>query len=276
MNSYLIVSPVRAGSSWLNQVLANHYNLYNVGETLCKVSPGFEGQDTTGHIKLNNNSKTIFQFEDETHFKGRQPSKQYLENMTVIWNEKIRKLEPDEGLDYVASQGSCVAKFTPWDLYPDKGRGPGFGYGYSLDQLKKKWAPLTTIFLYRRNMVEHFLSFLAYHKTGIGNATSQYMHYQRPKAVYDNDWIDYHKIHFGVMEKCYWEHKFDHTIAYEDLFDMNELCGVPLKDYHGKFTFKLNKYSREEKDEVISRTGYNENFDITKHKVERQLWNTLI
>ena len=155
-----------------------------------------------------------------------------------------------------------VAKFTPWDLYPDKGRGPGFGYGYSLDQLKEKWAPLTTIFLYRRNMVEHFLSFLAYHKTGIGNATSQYMHYQRPKAVYDNDWIDYHKIHFGVMEKCYWEHKFDHTVTYEELFDMDELCGVPLKDYHGQFTFKLNKYTREEKDEVIRRTGYSENYEI--------------
>ena len=41
--SYLIVSPVRAGSTWLNMALAKHYNLYNAAETLCKVTPALDG-----------------------------------------------------------------------------------------------------------------------------------------------------------------------------------------------------------------------------------------
>ena len=49
---------------------------------------------------------------------------------------------------------------------------------------------------------------------------------------------------------------------YEDLFNMEELCGIPLKQYEGQFTFKLNKYTREEKDEVIRRTGYSENYEL--------------
>ena len=51
-------------------------------------------------------------------------------------------------------------------------------------------------------------------------------------------------------------------MAYEDLFNMEELCGIPLKQYEGQFTFKLNKYTREEKDEVIRRTGYSENYEL--------------
>ena len=38
--NYLIVCPVRCGSSWLNHVLETHYKLYNVGERLCKIAPG--------------------------------------------------------------------------------------------------------------------------------------------------------------------------------------------------------------------------------------------
>ena len=64
------------------------------------------------------------------------------------------------------------------------------------------------------------------------------------------------------MIECYNDHKFDHTVAYEDLFEMDELCGIPLKQYHNKFTFKLNKYTREEKDEVIRQTGYSENYEL--------------
>ena len=64
------------------------------------------------------------------------------------------------------------------------------------------------------------------------------------------------------MIECYNDHKFDHTVAYEDLFNMEELCGIPLKQYEGQFTFKLNKYTREEKDEVIRRTGYSENYEL--------------
>ena len=35
-NSYLIVSPCRSGSTWLNKVIAEHYNIYNTAESLCK------------------------------------------------------------------------------------------------------------------------------------------------------------------------------------------------------------------------------------------------
>ena len=38
--NYLIVSPVRTGSTWLNLVIAKHFNLFNVGETLCRITPG--------------------------------------------------------------------------------------------------------------------------------------------------------------------------------------------------------------------------------------------
>ena len=37
--NYLIVSPVRSGSTWLNLTLAKHLNLTNIGEALCKISP---------------------------------------------------------------------------------------------------------------------------------------------------------------------------------------------------------------------------------------------
>ena len=90
-----------------------------------------------------------------------------------------------------------------------------------LNRLKEKWKPLTTIFLYRRNIVEHFLSFLAYHRTGIGNATSQFMQYQRPREPFDDDWIKYYANHFWIMNKCYEDHNFDYTVAYEDLFNMD-------------------------------------------------------
>ena len=69
------------------------------------------------------------------------------------------------------------------------------------------------------------------------------MQYQRPVAKFTDDWIEYHKMHMEFMERCYRDHTFDHTVSYEDLFEMDELCGVPLKDYHGQFTFKLNKLS---------------------------------
>ena len=247
MDSYLIVSPVRAGSSWLNTVLETHYRLYNVGETLCKVSPGF---DVNGGDIITDRITTSV---------SPQASQQYIDNMYVMWKQDIRRMPQLEQLDFIASKGPCVAKFTPWDLYEGD---EGYGYGYSLDKLKEKWEPLTTIFLYRKNTVEHFLSFLAYHRTGIGNATSQFMQYQRPKTDYDENWINYYKLHFEMMNKCYREHQFDYTVTYEDLFQMDELCGVPLKQYHGQFTFKLNSYSEEEKKEVTRRTGYTENYEL--------------
>jgi hypothetical protein len=256
--SYLIVSPVRAGSTWLNMALAKHYNLYNAAETLCKVTPALDGTKY-------DSSKDNFSIMKDTINKMlnyHNASDQYRQNMVIMSSEKIRELDRSGQIDYIKNQGPSIAKFTPWDLYEDDTRSHPGGWGFSLEKLQKEWAPLTTIFLYRKNIVEHFLSFLAYHRTGIGNATSQFMHYQRPKDPWGDDWKQYYAIHYEIMNKCYKEHKFDYTIAYEDLFKMDELCGVPLKDYHGQFTFKLNKYTREEKDEVIRRTGYSENYEL--------------
>ncbi len=97
--NYLIVSPVRAGSSWLNIVLETHYRLYNVGETLCKVNPDL--------IKDN-----------------QEMSEQYRENMVKMWSPELRDLPRDKQIDFVAEKKPIVAKFTPWDLYEDE----KFGY----------------------------------------------------------------------------------------------------------------------------------------------------
>ena len=74
------------------------------------------------------------------------------------------------------------------------------------------------------------------------------MDYQRPKMKYNQDEFDYYLAHKHIWEEIYKKHghKFDYTISYEELFKMNELCGIPLKDYHEEFTIKLNKYTREE------------------------------
>ncbi len=245
--NYLIVSPVRSGSSWLNSVLETHYKLYNVGETLCKISPDFV-EDDQATLKAK--------------YHDHQISDGYRKSMVKMWSEELRNLPRDEQIDFIAKKKPIVAKFTPWDLYEDEKLDGRLGNGYRLEVLQEKWAPLTTIFLYRKNLVEHFLSFLAFHQTGIGNATSQFMQYQRPVSNFTDNWITYHKMHMEFMDRCYRDHKFDHTVAYEDLFNMEELCGIPLKQYEGQFTFKLNKYTREEKDEVIRRTGYSENYEL--------------
>jgi len=43
---------------------------------------------------------------------------------------------------------------------------------------------------------------------------------------------------------------------------MDELCGIPLKQYHESYTLKLNRYDRDEIEEVKKLTGYSENYEI--------------
>ena len=260
--NYLIVCPVRCGSSWLNHVLETHYNLYNVGEKLCKIAPGVMEEGMQKDLMGMQNKKGLQYMGDQFYKVIKESSKEYRENLSKLHNldREIRSLSREEQIKHCVDNGPFVAKFTCWDLYEDDQHGYGVGFNYK--ELLEKWAPLTTIFLYRKNFVEHFLSFLAYHQTGIGNASSQFMQYKRPNLKYDDYYINYHKLHMEIMLKCYREHKFDHTVAYEDLFNMKELCGIPLKQYEGQFTFKLNKYTREEKDEVIRRTGYSENYEL--------------
>ena len=256
--SYLIVSPVRSGSSWLNTVLETHYKLYNVGESLCKFTAEFDNQ----HKK-----DLFFDIHTKKRKYGRysyhKASNQYVQNMIKMVDSDIRKLSRDEQINYIKNKTPIVAKFTSWDLYEDdKGEFGSSGWGFNLERLQKEWAPLTTIFLYRKNIVEHFLSFLAYHRTGIGNATGQFMQYQRPKDIWDEEWERYYATHFEIMKRCYKDHKFDHTVAYEDLFKMDELCGVPLKQYHEEFTLKLNSYTEEELEECKQQTGLEDNYEI--------------
>ena len=104
------------------------------------------------------------------------------------------------------------------------------------------------------------------HNTGVHNAHSPFMNYRRPKKPIKDTWVEFYKMHFDLMNKCYKDHidDWDHVISYEELFKMDELCGVPLKQYHDQFTLKLNQYDREEIEEVKRLTGYSENYDITK------------
>ena len=111
--SYLIVSPVRAGSTWLNMALAKHYNLYNAAETLCKVTPALDGTKY-------DSSKDNFSIMKDTINKMlnyHNASDQYRQNMVIMSNEKIRALDRSGQIDYIKNQGPSIAKFTPWDLF---------------------------------------------------------------------------------------------------------------------------------------------------------------
>ncbi len=258
-NNYLIISPIRTASTWLNTVFAEHYKLNNIAEKISKmntVPDGYAFSRINEWTKKHGINNKVYNGPDGVeygHNRGSDLSNDYV---------KLRSLDRDGQIKYVKDQGPSVIKFKTWDLYEDKNREYPEGWGFNLDKLKKEWAPLTTIFLYRKNIPEHFLSLLSYHRTGITNAVEPNMKYDRPKDLWDAEWKKYYDKQYLKMIECYNDHKFDHTVAYEDLFEMDELCGIPLKQYHNKFTFKLNKYTREEKDEVIRQTGYSENYEL--------------
>ena len=94
--SYLIVSPVRSGSSWLNTVLETHYKLYNVGESLCKFTAEFDNQ----HKK-----DLFFDIHTKKRKYGRysyhKASNQYVQNMIKMVDSDIRKLSRDEQINYI-------------------------------------------------------------------------------------------------------------------------------------------------------------------------------
>ena len=250
MNSILIVSPVRAASTWLNLAMAKHLNLYNVGESLCKISPAL----LMDYAGVNNRI-----------VEGGQQQSHFINSMKDMFDQDFRKLSKEDQMKKLKST-PFIAKFTPWDLYDanDKQYADTYGYGYDFDKFREDVKPLTTIFLYRRNLVEHFISFINVHRTGIMNTTSPFINYQRPKMKYLESEKEYYLGHKHMWEKCYKEHghKFDHTITYEELFKMDELCGVPLKQYHDQFTLKLNHYTKEELDEARELTGLEEDYEI--------------
>jgi len=234
--NYLIVSPVRTGSTWLNLVIAKHFNLFNVGETLCRITPGMLLDPSKE--RFTDNSKIQLPYTQQTQ---------------KLFNTDFRELSREEQLIEL-KKTPFVIKFTPWDLYE----------GYEFDKFKEEMQPLTTIFLYRKNLLEHFISFISANKTGVVNSDSPFMNYQRPKMKYNQEEFDYYLAHKHIWEEIYKKHghKFDYTISYEELFKMNELCGIPLKDYHEEFTIKLNKYTREELEECKQQTGLEDNYEI--------------
>ena len=116
--NYLIVSPVRSGSTWLNLTLAKHLNLTNIGEALCKISPT---------LLMNSNINLTSQLANN--------------------NTDLRKLSREEQIEIIKKK-PFVAKFTPWDLY--EGSDEEYGLGYEFDKFKELVKPLTTIFLYRK------------------------------------------------------------------------------------------------------------------------------
>lgn len=230
--NYLIVSPVRSGSTWLNLTLAKHLNLTNIGEALCKISPT---------LLMNSNINLTSQLANN--------------------NTDLRKLSREEQIETIKKK-PFVAKFTPWDLY--EGSDEEYGLGYEFDKFKELVKPLTTIFLYRKNLLEHYISFWGVHRTGIMNTYNRFMNYKRPRIKYTQDELDLYLAHKHIWEQCYKDHShnFDYTISYEELFKMDELCGVPLKQYHEEFTLKLNSYTEEELEECKQQTGLEDNYEI--------------
>ena len=238
--NYLIVSPVRSGSTWLNLTLAKHLKLENIGESLCKISP------------------TLLM---KTEERGSTNDSPFQTSQLANSNTDLRKLPRDEQIEIIKKK-PFVAKFTPWDLY--EGSDEEYGPGHEFDKFKKSVDPLTTIFLYRKNLLEHYISFWGVHRTGIMNTYNRFMNYQRPKMKYIQEELDLYLAHKHIWEKCYEDHghNFDYTISYEELFKMDELCGVPLKQYHEDFTLKLNRYTREELEECKQQTGLEDNYEI--------------
>tara|TARA_Y100000816_G_C26071130_1_gene563435 strand:+ start:268 stop:966 length:699 start_codon:yes stop_codon:yes gene_type:complete len=230
--NYLIVSPVRSGSTWLNLTLAKHLNLTNIGEALCKISPT---------LLMNSNINLTSQLANN--------------------NTDLRKLSREEQIEIIKKK-PFVAKFTPWDLY--EGSDEEYGLGYEFDKFKELVKPLTTIFLYRKNLLEHYISFWGVHRTGIMNTYNRFMNYKRPRIKYTQEELDLYLAHKHIWEQCYKDHShnFDYTISYEELFKMDELCGVPLKQYHEEFTLKLNSYTEEELEECKQQTGLEDNYEI--------------
>ena len=230
--NYLIVSPVRSGSTWLNLTLAKHLNLTNIGEALCKISPT---------LLMNSNINLTSQLANN--------------------NTDLRKLSREEQIEIIKKK-PFVAKFTPWDLY--EGSDEEYGLGYEFDKFKELVKPLTTIFLYRKNLLEHYISFWGVHRTGIMNTYNRFMNYKRPRIKYTQDELDLYLAHKHIWEQCYKDHShnFNYTISYEELFKMDELCGVPLKQYHEEFTLKLNRYTKEELEECREQTGLEDNYEI--------------
>jgi len=230
--NYLIVSPVRSGSTWLNLTLAKHLKLENIGEALCKISPT---------LLMNSNINLTSQLANS--------------------NTDLRKLSREEQIEII-NKKPFVAKFTPWDLY--EGSDEEYGLGYEFDKFKELVKPLTTIFLYRKNLLEHYISFWGVHRTGVMNTYNRFMNYKRPRIKYTQEELDLYLAHKHIWEQCYKDHghNFDYTISYEDLFKMDELCGVPLKQYHEEFTLKLNRYTKEELEECREQTGLEDNYEI--------------
>tara|TARA_B100001057_G_C22851557_1_gene951159 strand:+ start:2554 stop:3324 length:771 start_codon:yes stop_codon:yes gene_type:complete len=254
--NYLIVSPVRSGSTWLNLTLAKHLNLNNVGESLCKISPTLLMDSNIKDVSLVSQLATGYKdlqkkVRDDNFFAG--------ENITSEGN--LRKLSRDEQIQII-KKTPFVAKFTPWDLY--EGDGDENKFGYEFNKFKELVDPLTTIFLYRKNLLEHYISFWAVHRTGIMNTNSRFMNYKRPRMKYVQEELDLYLAHKFIWEQCYkdYKHNFDYTISYEDLFKMDELCGVPLKQYHEEFTLKLNRYTKEELEECREQTGLEDNYEL--------------
>ena len=96
------------------------------------------------------------------------------------------------------------------------------------------------------------------------NTYNRFMNYKRPRIKYTQEELDLYLAHRQIWEQCYKDHShnFDYTISYEELFKMDELCGVPLKQYHEEFTLKLNRYTREELEECKQQTGLEDNYEI--------------
>ena len=88
--NYLIVCPVRCGSSWLNHVLETHYNLYNVGERLCKIAPGIMEEGMQKDLMGMQNKKGLQYMGDQFYNVIKESSKEYRKNEETTKTGKKR------------------------------------------------------------------------------------------------------------------------------------------------------------------------------------------
>ncbi len=134
---------------------------------------------------------------------------------------------------------------------------------YSMDEVPTTFKDIWTWADLRRGAesISPFAYFqFRYYEKWLGGITGFFL----DKGYITQEELDLYLAHRQIWEQCYKDHShnFDYTISYEELFKMDELCGVPLKQYHEEFTLKLNSYTEEELEECKQQTGLEDNYEI--------------
>lgn len=104
------------------------------------------------------------------------------------------------------------------------------------------------VWLYRKDIVEHYLSFYYAIKSGVFNI-GQYDNYNQPIFEEDKKFTKFYVKRYNEAKKVYntYCHLFKYKVAYEDLFTNNPWNFTPTEV---NSCIKLNTYSQEVKEQV--------------------------